>query len=160
MGLGLITVIKSLWWIKYPLYIFAGWIGFMEMFNGFKGKDWSPIPKRWKSSVEKGMRTILSPLGALIIGFFVGIVLLPCTSGPYVVALSVLSGMDSFIKFFILVLYNLIFVSPFIALTFLVPFGLSTMKLKKLKKSSTEVMEIITGGALLTLVIVSIIFGF
>lgn len=160
LGLGLITVIKSLWWIKYPLYIFAGWIGFMEILNGFKGKDWSPIPKRWKSSVEKGMKTILSPLGALIIGLFVGVVLLPCTSGPYIVALSALSGIEGFMKFFILTLYNLIFVSPFIVLTFLVPFGLSTMRLKKMKKTSTEIMEIVTGGALLTLVIVSLIFGF
>ena len=158
MGLGLITVIKSLWWIKYLLYAFAGWVGLMEIINGFKGKEWSPIPKRWKKSVEKGMKTILSPVGALIIGFFVGIVLLPCTSGPYVVALSALSGINRITRFSILAIYNLIFVSPFLILTFLVPLGLETMKLKKIKKSSINIIEIVTGIALLTLIIISLMF--
>lgn len=160
MGLGLLTVIEGLWWIKYPLYVFAGWIGLMEMINGFKGKDWSPIPSPWKKSVEKGMRTILSPIGALIIGFFVGIVLLPCTSGPYIVALSALSGIGGFLRHIILILYNFIFVIPFLLLTFLVPLGLKTIKLKKFKRSSSEVMQIITGGILMGLIIVSIIFKF
>jgi len=160
MGLGLLSVIRGLWWIKYPLYAFAGWVGLMEMINGFRGKDWSPIPKPWKKAVDKGMRTILSPIGALIIGFFVGIVLLPCTSGPYVVALSALSGIDGFFKYMILILYNFIFILPFLVLTFLVPLGLKTMTLKKFKRSSSEIMQIITGGALVSLIVISIIFKF
>ncbi len=160
MGLGLLNVIEGLQWIKYVLYGFALWIGSMEMINGLRGKEWSPIPAKWKDRVSRGLEMILSPVGALLIGGFVGVVLLPCTSGPYVVALSALCGVKGFMRYTILTIYNLIFVFPFIALTLLVAFGLRTSKLKKFKSKVGRVVEILTGGALVGLVIVSLIFGF
>jgi len=63
-------------------------------------------------------RDFLHGLGALTAGFIVSLFLLPCTSGPYVVVLGLLAEKVELAKTFsLLVLYNLIFVAPMIAIS-------------------------------------------
>jgi len=66
---------------------------------------------------------VLSPIGAFGIGILVSLFLLPCSSGPYIVILGLLSAQSNELNLLgmgYLVLYNFIFILPMLAITFLV----------------------------------------
>lgn len=62
----------------------------------------------------------LSLATAYILGLVVSFTLLPCSAGPYIVFALILSAVTGFAKYIYLLAYNLIFVSPLIAILFIV----------------------------------------
>jgi cytochrome c biogenesis protein CcdA len=70
-----------------------------------------------------------SPITAFVLGFLVSLFELPCTGGPYIVILGLLSQHSTWTMGFIyLVLYNAIFILPLIVITLAIYLGLSSFE--------------------------------
>lgn len=81
------------------------------------------MPYFLKISSRKYIRKIQSPTGAFFIGILISLFLLPCTGGPYLTVLSYLASESASINimgYLYLLIYNLIFITPFIIITTLV----------------------------------------
>jgi cytochrome c biogenesis protein CcdA len=98
------------------------------------------------------IKRITSPGSAFIIGIFVTLFLLPCTIAPYVIAFGSMTELSLLQTIPWLILYNLIFVLPMIALTLIVYFGVSEVeKLTNWKERNIRYIHLIIGILLIGL---------
>ena len=74
------------------------------------------MPLLMRPKVKSIVQKITSAKGAFLAGVFVTVFLLPCTIGPYVIAAGILSVFDMLQNVPILLLYNLVFVVPMLAI--------------------------------------------
>lgn len=111
------------------------------------------VPKAWRPMLKKITASVTSAPGAFVIGCAVSVFLLPCTSGPYVVIIGMLG--DSATKMqatWLLVIYNFIFVLPFIIITLAIGFGLtSPARVENWRKKWLEKLHLLTGIFMLIL---------
>ncbi len=85
------------------------------------------VPERWKPSVKKITASVVSIPGAFVVGLVDSLFLAPCTSGPYIVILTLLSQTTTRGQGALwLLLYNFIFILPMIGITLMVHFGFTT----------------------------------
>jgi len=82
------------------------------------------MPLLLRPRVKRIISKITSTKGAFLTGVFVTVFLLPCTIGPYIIAAGILSVFDMLANVPILLLYNLVFVAPMLAIVGVVYFGL------------------------------------
>lgn len=136
MGFGILQISTTLIFIGLPYYfrkaigIFAIVVGVLNMKDYF----WesargvlSSVPESWRPRVQRLLDNITSIPGALFSGFLVSLFLLPCTSAPYFIVLSLLNYEATKISaVMLLLLYNLIFILPMIGIVLAVYFGLTT----------------------------------
>lgn len=110
------------------------------------------MPLFMRPRVKQIIKKITSPTGSFIIGILVTLFLLPCTIGPYIIAGGSLSTL-AFIKIIPwLLIYNLIFILPMIAITFIVYTGISTTeKVSAWKERHIRRIHLITGLLLIGL---------
>ncbi len=150
-GLGLVYFMS-----KIPLYlaeyisiavgifiIFAGLLEIKEYF--WYGKWFSlSIPSVFAKKLHSYTTKITVP-GIALLGVFVAGVELPCTGAPYLAIITLLSQYFDFSAFLLLVLYNIIFVSPLIVITAMVAAGKKLHEVKKWKQESRGVMRLFIG---------------
>ena len=105
------------------------------------------IPRSWRPKLKSMLSGVTSPLGAFLIGFIVTLFELPCTGGPYIFVLGLLSQQISWnIIIPILLYYNFIFVLPLMVLTLLIYFGYSSVeKANKWKDKNIRILHLVTG---------------
>jgi cytochrome c biogenesis protein CcdA len=105
------------------------------------------VPERWKPSVKRITTSVASVPGAFLIGLANAVFLAPCTSGPYIVILTLLSQTTTRIQGALwLVLYNLIFILPMIAISLLVHFGFtSTAQVERWRTTQLGKLHFTTG---------------
>lgn len=85
------------------------------------------VPKRWRPVVKRLTSSVVSIPGAFLVGVLDSFFLLPCSSGPYIAILALLSkNTTSAVGVWYLLLYNLIFILPLLLITFAVHFGFTT----------------------------------
>ncbi len=104
-------------------------IGLWEMKDLLWYGKWFSIevPEKWKPSVKKLTASVVSIPGAFVVGLVDSLFLAPCTSGPYLVILTLLSQTTNRLQGALwLLLYNFIFILPMIGITLLVHFGFTT----------------------------------
>ena len=111
------------------------------------------VPQSWRPKLQEITSRVTSIPGAFSIGFLVSVFLLPCTSGPYVVVIGMLSESSSrFMAVWLLIIYNIIFILPFIAITLGVGYGLTTTaRVEKLRREKTRKIHLITGSVMLAI---------
>ena len=113
-GLGLVAIIMGVLNIKdYWSYGAGGFV--ME------------VPRKWRPSMKRLISGVTSAAGAFLIGAFVSVFLLPCTVGPYIVAGGILSTIDMIATIPWLLIYNLVFILPMVAITLAVYAGFTTV---------------------------------
>jgi len=121
----------------YTYYVFKGFglfaivLGLLNIKDYLKYKPGSlmtEMPLRMRPRMKLLVKKITSPGGAFIIGLFVTLFLLPCTIGPYVIASGKLSVLSFFKTIPWLLIYNLIFILPMIAITLGIYFGFTTVE--------------------------------
>jgi len=124
---------------------------------GFK----TEVPGKWRPSMKNIIAKISSPGGAFVAGILVSFFLTPCTMGPYVICCGLLSGLGTLQSLPWLLLYNLIFVLPMIAITLIVYLGFSSIEsISGWRESNLRLLHLIAGiilviiGALLVLGII------
>ncbi len=135
-------IIKIVVWILWIIVWLANIKDFFWYWKWFVME----VPLSRRPKMKKIINSITSPIGAFGIGLIVSLFLLPCTSWPYFVILWYLSHMwKEFIRWLIyLICYNLIFILPMIAITFIVGMWYSqTKKLMELKEKNIKIIHLI-----------------
>lgn len=111
------------------------------------------VPKSWQPAVKRITSNITSVPGAFGSGIVVSLLLLPCTSGPYVVIIGMLSHTSTrWEAVGYLFLYNLIFVLPFVLITLGVGLGFTTTaRVEAWRQKTLAKMHLFTGAIMLAL---------
>lgn len=111
------------------------------------------IPRAWRPALKKLLNSVTSPLGAFFIGFVVILFELPCTGGPYLFVLGLLSHNEAWTNIVPLLLYyNLIFILPLLLITFMIYFGLSkTEQVNQWKDENIRLLHLIGGTIMIVL---------
>ncbi len=124
-------------------------IGLWQMKDLFWYGKWFTIevPESWKPKAKKLSASVASVPGAFVIGALDSLFLAPCTSGPYLAILTLLSqttGRREGIG--LLLLYNFFFVLPLIILAAAVHFGFTTTaRAERWRQRGAGKMHFITG---------------
>lgn len=158
MGVGLYSAIRA----AQLSHLFFGVVAVLAILIGlFNLKDYlwygkwfvMEVPMSWRPKLKALLRGVTSVPGAFGVGFLVSLFLLPCTSGPYIVILGLLSHVSSRSDaLWYLVLYNAIFILPMVLITLAVYFGrLSTERAEELRQRKLQVLHLIAGIILLAL---------
>ncbi len=163
MGFGLLSAIHIAG-VQHYIYIgvaiLAILIGLWNMKDYFWYGKWFSIvvPQKWRPALKKITRGVSSVPGAFGVGFITSLLLLPCTSGPYVVIIGMLGNAATRAEAAgLLILYNLIFVIPFVVITVAVGFGLTTpQKVETWRKHSLEKLHLATGLVMVALGVVMV----
>lgn len=171
MGFGLFTAIQVAG-LQHYIYIGVSVLAIVVGLWNTKDFFWYErginieVPQSWQPRLKQITRSVTSVPSAFIIGCLVSVLLLPCTSGPYVVIIGMLSDTATRMQAVrLLLLYNLIFVLPFIIITLGVGFGLTSparieqMRQKWLKRLhlATGIFMLALGATMITLLIIGII---
>lgn len=155
LGLGLIYLFAEIPYIDKMLAVFGLAIGAYSILRGIKPELKSLVPKPVGKKIDSLIRrTYVSPLTSFLLGVFVSFTLLPCSSGPYIVGLGLISTLGSqAYRYLLLVLYNVIFIAPLIVILLsIVLFKQYAYRIKILRSRRLGAMELSTG---LLLVIIS-----
>ncbi len=146
--LGLSLGFRSI--LNFLFSLFGLSIGLRETIGGFLNRRFKRIPDFLSKRLAERLRSFSSnPLSAFLIGVITSAFLLPCTSGPYLIALSLIADLETKVQgILLLLLYNSIIIAPFLIITL----GIHILKLKtsELKKwSSTKQRWLNLAGGLL-----------
>ncbi len=152
MGLGLFSAIQAAG-LTRTFYIVVTALAFIVGLLNIKDYFWygkgvlMEVPISWRPRMKKLISSIVSVPGAFAIGFVVSLFLLPCTSGPYIVILGLLAeNVTKAVGVWYLLLYNLIFVLPMLAITWIVYKGISTTeKLERIRQTKLRLLHLIAG---------------
>ncbi len=158
MGLGLLTTVRGAGLQRYitiAVSIIAVLIGLWSMKNRFL-KRRAPafeLPEGWQPLIKRSTTRVSPVLGASFIGLAASLFLLPCTSGPYIVIIGMLAQNSTRMKAaWLLLLYNTIFVLPFVIITLIVGLGFATTKqVEKWRREKLENLRFFTGLFLFSL---------
>ena len=132
------------------LVILAGLVEIKEFF--WYGKGFSlQIPHRFAVKIQEWSTTKTSVAGVMLLGAFVAGVELPCTGAPYLAIITVLRIDFNLAAFALMVLYNLIFVSPLLIILGLVAGGAKISTVQKWKEDSKGIMRLGIGLLLVAL---------
>jgi len=128
-------LIQALTNVRVLLYKILGFaaiiLGALNLKDAMKHKAGSfltEMPLSIRPKVKKIISGITSPKGAFITGLFVTVFLLPCTIGPYIIAGGILSTLELIKTIPFLLLYNLIFVLPMVAITLIIYVGFAKIE--------------------------------
>lgn len=156
MGIGVYKAIAAAGVAKY-LSLGVGILAILIALANFKDVFWygkwfiMEVPLSWRPRMQAIIKSATSPWSAFGIGFLVSLFLVPCASGPYVVILGLLAQKVNMAQtFFLLLLYNLVFVSPMILITLMMYFFNTRMgKLEGWRKNNLRLLHAITGVIML-----------
>jgi cytochrome c biogenesis protein CcdA/glutaredoxin len=132
MGIGIFSAIQAAG-VQRPFIMavssLAILLGLWNMKDYFAYGKWFTIevPQRWRPTVKRLTASVVSVPGAFFVGVLDSLFLLPCSSGPYIAILALLSKTTTRAEGILyLLFYNLIFVLPLVAITLAVHFGFTT----------------------------------
>jgi cytochrome c biogenesis protein CcdA/glutaredoxin len=158
MGLGLYAAVEAAG-VTHALYVAVAVLAILIGLFNLKDYLWygkwfiMEVPLSWRPKLKQLIGGVTSIPGAFFIGFVVSLFLLPCTSGPYIVILGLLAKTETRAAAMLwLVLYNLVFIAPMIAITAAVYFGLTTAeKAEEWRSSHLQTLHLIAGILILLL---------
>src|SRR3989344_4158666 len=156
-GLTLLSVfnaVRSIVILGQILYIVVGIFviiaGILEVKDFFWYGLWFSlsIPKRFVGYVEEKVNTIhASLLAAIFFGIVITLIELPCTGAPYLAILTLMSqgGLNYLTGLPLLLLYNLVFVLPLIAIIAMVYYGFAIKRFESWKQEHRGTMRLLIG---------------
>ncbi len=111
------------------------------------------VPDSWKPVLTRVTNSVISIPGVFIAGMVDALFLAPCTSGPYIAILSLLSTTTTRVQgVLMLLLYNLIFILPMIGIALTVHFGVTTTaKAERWRTARMGKLHFITGLVMVVL---------
>ncbi|MDP3741337.1 MAG: hypothetical protein Q8R08_03375 [bacterium] len=131
------------------LVVVAGILEIKDFF--WYGRGFSlAIPASMAKRIE-GFASHTTVWGIAALGAFVSAVELPCTGAPYLAIITLLSQYFDFNAFLLLVLYNVIFVSPLIVILIMVASGKKIQEIKGWKQDNRGYMRLAIGVLLIGL---------
>lgn len=157
-GLGILEAIyllgigEILWNVLRVLLVIMIVMEFYAYFSYKPGFVSLEMPMKLRPIAQRVLKSVENPLMALPVAVLCSVLLLPCSSGPYVVALGMLA-VHSIKNFLLLAYYNLIFVFPMILITLLIAFGTSPERVMKWKEKYIKELHLLAGVLLLGVLI-------
>jgi cytochrome c biogenesis protein CcdA len=110
------------------------------------------VPFSWRPRMRRHIARVASPLGAFAAGLLVSLFLLPCTSGPYVVAGGMLASVPWNAALGYLLAYNLVFVLPMLVITLVVYGGFASVeRIAGWRERNVERLHLVAGVVLLAI---------
>jgi len=161
LGIGLLQILVHVPFIDKVVAIIGLAIGAFSIIGGLKPHFESPVPKTLRRFMEVWIsKSYTSSAASFAVGLATTFTLLPCTGGPYLVGLGLLSTLrDPIQVYLLLILYDTIFVSPLIViLTTLLAYNSFARKIKVFRTSKLGVTELVS-GAILVLVCLYILLS-
>ncbi len=131
------------------LIVFAGLVEIKDFFWYARGFTLA-IPARYSSYIHK-MSGRTSVFGIALLGAFVSAVELPCTGAPYLAIITLLAQNFDAMAFTLLLVYNIVFVSPLIIILLLVACGKRVSMLRHWHKRNKPYMRLATGLLLIVM---------
>ena len=101
------------------------------------------MPLKLRPLARGAISAVSNPLVAVPVAALCSVLLLPCSSGPYLTALFLMKGVGD------LLLYNIVFVLPMVVLLLLVAFGISPERIQILREKYIREIHLISGLLLL-----------
>jgi cytochrome c biogenesis protein CcdA len=158
MGLGLYSAVEAAG-VTRGLYIAVAVLAILLGLFNLKDYLWygkwflMEVPLSWRPRLKQLIGGVTSVPGAFLIGFVVSLFLLPCTSGPYIVILGLLAKTETRTAAMLwLVLYNIVFVAPMIAITAAIYYGFTTVeKAEQWRTRNLQRLHLIAGIIILLL---------
>jgi hypothetical protein len=105
--------------------IVIGLLHVREYLSPGAGSPGTGVPSGWKPRLGRALNRISSPWGAFVVGGLVTLFLLPCNIGPYIIGCGILSVYGPLVAIPYLLLYNLVFILPMLAITLVVYLGVA-----------------------------------
>jgi len=156
-GIGILAALAKFEWLRHINKIFAvavGIIGIINIKDAFKdGKGTLAIPDGTKPLIEKWVYRASLP-AAIILGFIVAAVELPCTGGMYLAILALLNTAAKGTAISYLIYYNFIFILPLLIITLLFIKGVENDKIKIWVERHKKKAHLLTGIILIILGII------
>lgn len=156
-GLGLIYFFSTVpiviaEYISIAVGLFIVTAGIIEIKDYFwYGRGFSlAIPAVFAKMIHNYSARVTVP-GVIFLGAFVSAVELPCTGAPYLAIITILSQYFDWTAFLMLVIYNIVFVSPLIVILILVASGMQIQRLKAWKQEARGTMRLMIGLLLVAL---------
>jgi len=142
--------------LNFVFGVFGLSLGLRDAIGTFLNKRFKRVPEFLSQRISARLRSASEkPVTAFLIGVVASVFLLPCTSGPYLIALSLVANMETLVEgLSLLAVYNIIIVAPFLAITL----GVYTLRVKtgELKKWSSEKQKWLNLAAGLTMILLSL----
>ncbi len=152
MGVGLFSalatanntfVLKLIVWILGLLV----WLANLKDYFRYGKRFVMEVPFSWRPKMQEMIHKVSSPFWAFVVGILVSLFLLPCSSGPYFTILWFLSSQERNLHlwwYIYLIVYNLIFILPMVAIALLVSLWYASVdKLAKIKYEKTQLIHLI-----------------
>jgi cytochrome c biogenesis protein CcdA len=102
------------------------------------------IPPVFSKKLHKFASKATIP-GVILLGAFVAAVELPCTGAPYLAIITLLAQYFDFTALVLLIIYNIVFVSPLIVILLLVATGKKLHVIKRWKQNNRPFMRLAIG---------------
>jgi cytochrome c biogenesis protein CcdA len=158
LGLGLMRVFQHVLGIKYIVSLVAIVLGSLRIVEGL-GVKVKHIPASFASRISTRIEEASNPRIGFGAGIVTGFLMLPCSSAPYFIVLSLLSeraSMTAGLAF--LVLYNFIIIVPFIAVTVVIYSLMSTtMEMKLWSLENRRWINLLMGVGLILLSVINLL---
>ena len=162
LGIGLNTMLSFLPAFSVKVIALIGLlIGVYTLYSSRAGSRFkSPVPRRLREITENKLYSVAGPLGGIILGLLSSLTLLPCSSGPYITFIAVLSQVrEPMLSLALLAVYNLIFVTPLLIIAFIVTMlGSSIKRVKAWRSKGLGVMEAVSSLLLIIVCLYILIF--
>lgn len=146
VGLNLVRVL-AIYSLKYIIAYLALIMSAYLLFIGVKGDSPCPLPSPIRTILMKLFRSkTASTTSTFLMGMVVAVSLLPCTSGPYLIMLTLIGDIPFLTTLLILLIYNLIFIVPLLAIlisTAVLHGIIKSIKIKRIEY--TRLLNIIEG---------------
>ena len=122
LGLGLFRILIVIPNINKALAVMGLAMGALSIISSSKPEFRSPIPKSVRRFMEiRVSKSYGSPAASFMLGVFATFTLLPCSSGPYLVGVGLVSVLKGSIQaHLLLILYGILFTTPLILILVIV----------------------------------------
>jgi len=158
MGFGLFSAVQ-ITGLQHDVYIVVAVLAVIIGLWNIKDYFWYnrganiEVPQSWRPRLKRIVSGVISWPGCFVAGVLCSFFLLPCTSGPYVVIIGMLSDTATRPQaVWLLLLYNFIFIIPFLIITFGIGIGLtSPARVEMWRQKRIEKLHLGTGLFMLAL---------
>ena len=161
------SVLQAMSEISLYLYtilgLFAVLLGILNIKDYFSYKPGglaTEMPMRMRPAVKSITSRAATTKGAFVIGILVTLFLLPCTIGPYIVTGGILAGLGLSQTIPWLLIYNMIFVLPMLAIVAIVYAGFTTVEsVSGWKEKNIRYLHLVA-GIVMVLIGLVLVLGF
>jgi len=124
--------------LNFVFGIFGLSLGLRDAIGTFLNRKFKHVPEFFSKRLYDRLRRVSeNPIAAFAIGIVASVFLLPCTSGPYLIALSLIADLETQLQgLLLLALYNSIMITPLLVIT--ISIYMLKLKTSELKRWSSK----------------------